>query len=529
LGRLARGARRLDGGLAGIHSGSERLAPGLAAIAGGAERLAGGLADGRERSGELESGLERPRGPLRRYQLMLHGYGRSYRALRTRSPRAIESGFLMLSALDGTVPGVREQIAQLTNLDGGAQSGRMLIVPKAGPSAPSTVSLSHRLRRRLPALARASDSRVGIGEGAQSLADYTEATMARIPLLVFALCLVSTLMLIAVLRSLLLPLVAVALNLLTIGAAFGALQIFFDLDLLVGPRYIDAISAAGVLTIMFVLSIDYEVFLLNRMREAWLQTGDHEHAVAEGLRHTAGVISGAAVIMSSVFLVFATTDIASLQQFGAGLTFAVVLDATVVRLVLLPAVMRLLGPRCWWLPSWLDRVIPEIAHGGAPVATTTPPEPGTSSIERLSHVSHAEHRQLLDLLVEIELASESRRPERVVALAEQLRRLAEPHFRYEQQALFPQLVDPLGAEYVKGLYTAQEGVFQALGRIERLAGSGASPASAAAEMRRLVRSARSSLITCDAAAEVLERGPAESADRVLAARELALAEVTGQA
>jgi RND superfamily putative drug exporter len=528
LRRLARGGRRLDSGLQRAEAGSGRLPSGLARLAEGAEHLSGRLAEGRSRGSRLAEGLKRPQGPLDRYTVMLHGYGRQYQALRRRSPGAVESGFVMLAALDGTVPGVREQISQLASLDGGAQAVRMLVVPRGGPSAPSTVRLSHRLRDRLPALARASGASVGIGEGAQSLADYTEATMKRVPWLVFALCLVSTLLLTAVLRSLLLPLVAVGLNLLTIAAAFGALQIFFELDLLVGPRYIDAISAAGVLTIMFVLSIDYEVFLLTRMREAWLRSGDHEHAIADGLRHTAGVISGAAVIMSSVFLVFATTDIASLQQFGAGLTFAVVLDATVVRLVLLPAIMRLLGPRCWWLPGWLDRLIPEIDHGGTPVATTTPAEPVASPIERLSHVSHAEHRQLLDLLVEIELASESRRAERVVALAGQLRRLAEPHFRYEQQALFPQLVDPLGAEYVRGLYTAQEGVFEALGRIESLAESDSSPRSAAAETRRLVRSARSSLITCDAAAEVLERGPAESADRVLAARELALAEATGQ-
>ena len=136
--------------------------------------------------------------------------------------------------------------------------------------------LSDRLQEELPALARASATGVEIGEGAQSLADYTDATMARLPWLVVALSFVAILMLIAVLRSLLLPVVAVALNLLTIAAAFGALQLFFGLDLLVGPRYIDAISAAGVLTIMFVLSIDYEVFLLTRMREAWLRTrGPH--------------------------------------------------------------------------------------------------------------------------------------------------------------------------------------------------------------------------------------------------------------
>jgi RND superfamily putative drug exporter len=129
-----------------------------------------------------------------------------------------------------------------------------------------------------------------------------------------------------------------------------------------------------VLTIMFVLSIDYEVFLLTRIRESWLSGHDHARAIEHGLRSTAGVITGAAVIMSSVFLAFATADIASLQQFGAGLTFAVVLDATVIRVVLLPAVMRAVGPRVWWLPSWLDRRLPHLDHGA-----TEPAGPAASA------------------------------------------------------------------------------------------------------------------------------------------------------
>ena len=375
LGRLASGAHSLDQGLESARDGSGRLAGGLGAIASGADRLAGGLRSGQARSGQLAEGLARPEGPLSRYAVVLHGYRHGYDTLRARSPGAIDSGYLMLTALDGTAPATREQITQVLNLDGGGQAVRMLVVPAAGPSAPSTVSLSHRLQNQLPALASASHTTVAIGEGAQSLADYTGATMGRLPWLVLSLCLVSILALIAVVRSLLLPIVAVALNLLTIAAAFGVLQLFFDLGLLVGPRYIDAISAAGVLTAIFVLSIDYEVFLLTRMRETWLETRDYRQAIDQGLRHTAGVITGAATIMSLVFLAFGTADIASLQQFGAGLTLAVILDATVIRLVLLPAIMRVLGPRAWWLPKWLDRRLPRIDHDGSSALAILRPQP----------------------------------------------------------------------------------------------------------------------------------------------------------
>lgn len=523
LGRLARGGERLDRGLARAPGGAGRLADGLAAVAAGADRLAADLGRGRERTGSLSRGLAKPRGPLSHYAVVLHGYRRDLRALRSRSPRAIDSGYLLLTALDGAAPELREQASQLVNLDRGGRTVRMLVVPRSGPSSAATVSLSERLQRELPALARVTGAEVAIGEGAQSLADYTDATIVRIPWLVAALCLVSTLALIAVLRSLLLPVIAVSLNLLTVVAAFGALQLLFELGLLVGPHYIDAISAAGVLTIMFVLSIDYEVFLLTRTRELWLRSSDHTLAIEQGLRSTAGVITGAATIMCSVFLAFATADIASLQQFGAGLAFAVALDATLVRLVLLPAIMRALGRRAWWLPAWLDRCIPEIEHGSPSAAGDFPPAAATASArQRLEAVAHEEHRLILDLLAEAELAGERRQPDRVVTLVREARELAQPHFSYEQRALFPQLVESVGPAYIADLRGAQGGVVEALARVEELAGEARVHESAAAETRRLLRSARAAIVSCDALCSVIGRQDEDVARQVLAAREQAL-------
>jgi RND superfamily putative drug exporter len=524
LARLSRGGHRLDRGLAGARGGGARLAGGLGELSTGADRLSGGLRGGQQRAGRLSTGLTGAQGPLSHYAVVLHGYRRELGALRARSPRAIDSGYLMLTALDGTLPATREQVAQVVSVDSGGQAARMLIVPRSGPSAAATRRLSGRLQRELPGLARASGTRVAIGEGAQTLADYTDATMARIPWLVVALSLVAIAMLTLVLRSLLLPPIAVALNLLTIAAAFGALQLFFGLGLLVGPRYIDAISAAGVMTIMFVLSIDYEVFLLTRMREAWLRRRDHAYAIEHGLRNTAGVITGAAVIMSSVFLAFATADIASLQQFGAGLTFAVVLDATVIRVVLLPAIMRAVGPRIWWLPRWLDRRLPVLDHGGpAPAEPAGPAEETPGPVRELEAVAQAEHRQMLDLLGELEAAGERRDAARVGSLAREARAVAEPHFRYEQRALFPQLLGTLGPDRVEQLYADQDGAVEALLRIEELAEPGPLHESGAAEARRLARAARASVESCDAACEEVEQPP-EVAERVLAARRRVLAD-----
>ena len=358
LGGLTAGNRRLAGGLGRLAAGDGALAGGLSELAAGNERLAGGLSSATARTGALASGLAGAQSPLRRYATMLAAYRRDYALLHADAPGAIDSGYLVLTALDGAVSPMREQVAQLVNVDGGGQAARMMVVAASAPGAPATAALSRRLRSSLPALAAATGGSVQIGQGAQYLLDYKDANSARVPWLVLALAIVATLTLILVLRALLLALLAVALNLASIAVALGALVLLTEWHLLGGPGYIDAASGAGILAIMFVLSIDYEVFLLTRMREHWLAARDHDGAVRHGLRHTAGVIAGSAAIMTAVFAAFAGADVIPLRQFGVGLTIAVVLDATIVRLVLLPAAMRLAGPRVWWLPGWLERRLP---------------------------------------------------------------------------------------------------------------------------------------------------------------------------
>jgi RND superfamily putative drug exporter len=365
LGRLTTGNSQLAGGLGKLAAGDAQLANGLGTVAAGNAELAGGLSAGHGRAGALAAGLHGTGRPLQSYARMLHGYQQGSRLLHTEAPNALDSGYLVLTALDGTVSPQREQVAQLVNVDGGGQAARMMVIASSPPGSPATAALSRRLRRALPSLAAASGSSVEIGQGAQYLLDYSNANTARVPWLVLALAIVAVLTLIVVLRALLLPLIAVALNLATIAVALGALELLTEEHVLGGPGYIDAASGAGIISIMFVLSIDYEVFLLTRMREQWVAEGDSESAIRHGLRHTAGVITGSAAIMTAVFLAFAAADVVPLRQFGVGLTIAVLLDATIVRLVLLPAIMRMAGPRIWWLPAWLDRRLPRI-EAGAP-------------------------------------------------------------------------------------------------------------------------------------------------------------------
>ena len=183
------------------------------------------------------------------------------------------------------------------------------------------------------------------------------------------------------LRSVLLPLKAILMNLLSIGAAYGVLVIVFQwgwLDGLAGfesSGAIDTLTPPLVLAVVFGLSMDYEVFLLSRIRERYEAHGDNSRAVAEGLASSARTISSAALIMTSVFAVFVLTGVPSIKELGLGNAVAIALDATLVRLILVPAAMQLMGHWNWWLPGWLDRILPDLnVEGDSQGDSIEPPD-----------------------------------------------------------------------------------------------------------------------------------------------------------
>ena len=160
------------------------------------------------------------------------------------------------------------------------------------------------------------------------------------------------------------------MNLLSIGAAYGVMVMVFqwgwgaDLIGLESSVPIVSFIPMFMFAILFGLSMDYEVFLLSRVREEYLATGDNEQAVVRGIAGTARVITSAALIMISVFAGFVFGEDPATKMFGIGLAVAIFIDAAVVRLVLVPATMKLLGDANWWLPAWLDRILPELDHAG---------------------------------------------------------------------------------------------------------------------------------------------------------------------
>ena len=210
-------------------------------------------------------------------------------------------------------------------------------------------------------------ARVDVGGLSAFQGDLNRAVSDHLWPMIGALLALSYVLLLLMLRSVLLPLKAVFMNLLSIGAAAGVLVAVFQWGWLDWLGYdslgtISPLTLPLVITITFGLSMDYEVFLLSRIKERYDAHGDNTRAVAEGLAGSARVITSAAIIMVGVFGAFVLTGIPAIKEIGLGLAIAILIDATITRLVLVPATMRLLGEWNWWLPGWLDRALPRLAH-----------------------------------------------------------------------------------------------------------------------------------------------------------------------
>jgi len=372
ISRLVPGGERLEVGVGKLAEATGGLSIGLDRLGDGAERLAGGLVELQGGAGTLQSGLSE--GSRRAYPLQtkLAGAGRRVTAvatplalgaaeLRRQAPGLFDSGYFVLSALDGAPAQRRAEAGEAISVDGGGQAARMLVVSDFPFNSDGSRRVGERLDDDARKLAAASGLETGVTGGAATLNTYGEATEARLPLVIGAFVLFTLLVLIVVLRAPLLALLTVGLNLASVAAAIGVMALVCQIPAgypLGGHPYIDTIGAGAIFGVTFGLSIDYAVFLLARMRERYEVDGDNRAAIAFGLEKTAGVITGAAAIMAAVFVAFAAAPIATVSQMGVGLTVAILLDATVVRIVLLPALMLLLGDRVWRVPAPLDRVLP---------------------------------------------------------------------------------------------------------------------------------------------------------------------------
>jgi RND superfamily putative drug exporter len=386
LNRIVPGGKRLEAGVGELADASSGLGGGLERLGGGAERLAGGLVELRSGAGALQSGLAQGfhRSHPLQARLRRAGVGiaavaapleTGARLLRRESPHIFDSGYFVLSALDGASPRRRAEAGEAISVGSGGQAARMVVVSSYAFNTAGSRQTGERLRAEAARIAGRSGLRTGLTGGAATLNAYGEATEARLPLVIGAFVLFTLLALIVILRAPLLALLTVCLNLASVAAAIGVMSLVCQIPAgypLGGHPYIDTVGAGAIFGVTFGLSIDYSVFLIARMRERYEVDADNRAAIEFGLRKTAGVITGAAAIMAAVFVSFATAPIATVSQMGVGLTVAIALDATVVRIVLLPALMLLLGDRVWRVPPVLDRVLPSrnllSARVGAPKA-----------------------------------------------------------------------------------------------------------------------------------------------------------------
>ena len=394
-GRLRDGLRRIENGLVQLRDGVKRmhdaveaaspnvrrlqigsaqLAGGLGLIKGGTRQLAGGLAEGVTRSEPLESGLGSAQTGVADFRRKLTGPGGSlnlldrFRTLQSRSPKLFDSGFLPVAAVAGSRPRDRRPTQLLLDTSHGASVGSIQVLPNVPTNDPRTDRLVDRIRDNVADFRKQTGIDAATGGAAALLVDYKSVTNTRIPLLVIGICLVTYLMLVPIMRSLLLPAIALVLNLITVGMAFGILVVLFavgDDPLLGGAGRLDVIAVAAIFAITFALAIDYQVFLLTRMREEFVRTQSNDAAIEFGISKTAAIVTGAALIMIAVFSAFALAKFVTIKMFGVGLATAVLIDATLIRLVLLPAVMKLFGLNTWWIPDWLDDRLPVIDITGS--------------------------------------------------------------------------------------------------------------------------------------------------------------------
>jgi len=306
----------------------------------------------------------------RAYDLLAQGFGPGFNGpLEVVASVSSAADVAALNAFRASVvstPNVAGATAPRVSPDG--KAAIIQVYPASGPQEQATADLVDHLRNDVvPAAQRGTDLRIFIGGQTATFQDFAAVLAAKLPLFIAVVVGLAVLLLIVAFRSLVVPLTAATMNLLSTGAAFGVVVAVFQKGWLAGPLGvgkegpIDAFLPVFLFAILFGLSMDYEVFLVSRMHEEWVHTRDNRRAVRIGQGETGRVITAAALIMASVFLSFAFGNQRVIKLFGIGLGAGVILDAFVVRTLLVPSLMHVLGKANWYLPAWLDRGLPHLS------------------------------------------------------------------------------------------------------------------------------------------------------------------------
>ena len=343
---------KLSPALQRLQKGTEDLTQGLGRLAGGAVALHSGLGGGVSGADRLAIAVDELRAGLESAD------PEGLRQLRERSPELFRSGYFYLAALDGSNPSRRDLANFLIDLESGGHTARMMVIPRHPITTSQGEETLNRVRDDAQAFARSTGTLAVVGGLSASQLSINDTLREQTEVARLAMMLVTLLILIPVLRSVTVPLIAAFLNLLTVFASLGVIALLFNDALLGGPGYVDAANVPATTMVIFGLAIDYEVFIFARMREEYARTGSTTQAVDNGLARTAPVVTGAAVIMITVFLCFSVSEFITLRNFGVAQATAVFIDAFIIRLIIVPALMKGLGKWSWWMPRWLDRLLP---------------------------------------------------------------------------------------------------------------------------------------------------------------------------
>jgi putative drug exporter of the RND superfamily len=310
----------------------------------------------------------------RAYQLLAKGFGPGFNGplqVVARLPKDI--GMTPVKRLARAI-GKASDVASVapTHLNGSGEVATFSVYPRSSPQAEATTDLVSHLRETvIPPIERESGMRVYVGGQTAGALDFAETLSEKLPLFIGVVTFVSALLLMLVFRSLLIPLQGALMNLLSIGASLGVVVAIFQWGWLpqifnARPGPVQSFIPVMLFAIVFGLSMDYEVFLVSRIHERWVRTGDAKRSVGEGLALTGRVITAAAAIMVVVFLSFMVGESRVIEEFGLALASAVFIDAVIVRSMLLPAVLDIAGSASWRLPAWIDHLLPRLNVEGSP-------------------------------------------------------------------------------------------------------------------------------------------------------------------
>jgi putative drug exporter of the RND superfamily len=322
------------------------------------------------RMGSSDAGTNAPNTTTRKaYDLLATGFGSGFNGPLLLTVRLPQGGQTPAMASYTTTLQHTPGIASVTTprINPAGDTAAITVYPTTSPQSASTTSLVKRLRADvLPRVERTTGTTAYVGGATATQVDFTHVLGGKLWLFVGVIVLLSALVLLVVFRSLLIPIQAALMNLLSIAASLGVVQAIFERGWLAGPLGIptgpiDAFIPVMVFAIVFGLSMDYEVFLVSRIHEEWQHRRDASAAVREGVSNTGRVITAAAAVMVAVFVSFAFGNDRGIKLFGTAMASAVFLDAIVIRSVLMPAILQLFGRRTWAFPSWLHRRLPRLA------------------------------------------------------------------------------------------------------------------------------------------------------------------------